>query len=345
MPGGGGQERGRRPWIPGARPGEDPREIGERLRAPGVLPGGGGSRAAEEAGRSLGSAGLGLGVGEEERGGPCDVSESELPEPRQGPGGAERDAEIGSGREPQHLERRRRRRRRLGLARPAIGASAHSGPQAPARAHSLPGPSMARAAALRPSRSPPVPTLPLLPLFLMLLREAGETWGCPVLPWTGGWVWGGRRSGPPASPYRLADRQIGHPEPPQPNPPHPLAPGDAHPLHRHPWAPRILPPGSSPGSGAARVKPSPLPRAPSPAGPHQRKAVSVPASLLAWEMQGMSARLLLQAGRGVSGGGEGARPLPQGLPGSEGPGGGGGEEGRDGESRAYEESWGLPSQA
>ncbi|XP_049643229.1 nectin-2 isoform X2 [Suncus etruscus] len=32
---------------------------------------------------------------------------------------------------------------------------------------------MARAAALRPSRSPPVPTLPLLPLFLMLLREAG----------------------------------------------------------------------------------------------------------------------------------------------------------------------------
>lgn len=44
--------------------------------------------------------------------------------------------------------------------------------QAPARPQSLPGPPMARAAALPPSRSSP--TLRLLPLLVLLFGEAGE---------------------------------------------------------------------------------------------------------------------------------------------------------------------------
>lgn len=70
---------------------------------------------------------------------------------------------AGSGQEPEPLGHL--------LARPADRRT-QSGPQAPARAHSHPGPPMARAAALPPSRS--LPTLPLLPLLLMLLPETGE---------------------------------------------------------------------------------------------------------------------------------------------------------------------------
>lgn len=48
-----------------------------------------------------------------------------------------------------------------------------SGLQVPARAQSLPGPPMARDAALPPSKLSPL-KLPLLPLLLLLLRETGE---------------------------------------------------------------------------------------------------------------------------------------------------------------------------